>query len=104
MKRCRKDLLKSLCVTSNRKILFRIKLRNAGSLIATTFRAQKFKLDAANGVALGISAVAAALANAAGVGGGGMFVPLFELLGFDTKTATALSQGQYKPFFSTNGY
>lgn len=24
-----------------------------------------------------------------------MFVPMFQLLGFDTKTATALSQGRY---------
>lgn len=49
-------------------------------------------MDGKNAAAMAISVVAASLANAAGVGGGGMFVPMFSMLGFDTKTATALSQ------------
>ncbi|CAI7881918.1 unnamed protein product, partial [Closterium sp. NIES-54] len=40
-----------------------------------------------------ISLVGAALANAGGVGGGGLFVPMFNLLlGYDAKTSTALSK------------
>ncbi|GJP30175.1 hypothetical protein CLOM_g22943 [Closterium sp. NIES-68] len=40
-----------------------------------------------------LSVVGAALANAGGVGGGGLFVPLFNLLlGYDAKTSTALSK------------
>ena len=37
--------------------------------------------------------IGAALANAGGVGGGGLFVPMFNLfLGYDAKTSTALSK------------
>ncbi|CAI5488158.1 unnamed protein product [Closterium sp. Naga37s-1] len=41
-----------------------------------------------------LALLAAAVANAGGVGGGGLFVPLFNLLlGYDAKSATALSKG-----------
>ncbi|CAI5465055.1 unnamed protein product [Closterium sp. Yama58-4] len=40
-----------------------------------------------------LALLAAAVANAGGVGGGGLFVPLFNLLlGYDAKSATALSK------------
>ncbi|GAQ79300.1 hypothetical protein KFL_000280050 [Klebsormidium nitens] len=50
-------------------------------------------LNGRNIAATTVSLVGGALANAAGVGGGGLFVPMFNLLlGFDAKSATSLSQ------------
>lgn len=50
-----------------------------------------------------ISFVGAALANAGGVGGGGLFVPMFNLfLGYDAKTSTALSKCELASLYSLN--
>ncbi|CAI6005600.1 unnamed protein product [Closterium sp. NIES-65] len=49
-----------------------------------------------------LALLAAAVANAGGVGGGGLFVPLFNLLlGYDAKSATALSKAIINPLRST---
>ncbi|CAI6008516.1 unnamed protein product [Closterium sp. NIES-65] len=54
---------------------------------------QPFEPNAKVAAASVLSVVGAALANAGGVGGGGLFVPLFNLLlGYDAKTSTALSK------------
>ena len=51
------------------------------------------RLTPRTATALALSLVVAALSNAAGVGGGAIFVPLFvALLAFPVKEATALSQ------------
>eukprot|EP00850_Spirogloea_muscicola_P016300 SM000131S26730 [mRNA] locus=s131:223887:227709:- [translate_table: standard] len=52
-----------------------------------------FPFDSRIAIATGLAFVGAALANAGGVGGGGLFVPMFNLLlNFDAKTSAALSK------------
>eukprot|EP00850_Spirogloea_muscicola_P010048 SM000058S18478 [mRNA] locus=s58:105419:109295:+ [translate_table: standard] len=52
-----------------------------------------FPFDGRIAIATGLAFVGAALANAGGVGGGGLFVPMFNLLlNFDAKTSAALSK------------
>jgi hypothetical protein len=70
-------------------------IQEKSSLSAVAFSLQALALDGKNIAATTVSFIGGALANAAGVGGGGLFVPMFNLLlGFDAKTATSLSQGE----------